>query len=157
MKECKIILNKTKHVNQRYYINHLHIPIYDPRLMKHRSVQVYSWKPMQLLSYTNNLAWIAVLWLILHSSVHIACTQWDVTRKKTVFVTKTERNAPFDSGPMCAQNQQMTFRISFGLYPLFGCYFQTSNDHLYPCPYELNGTTTTHKIVCYINSVTTST
>jgi len=72
-------------------------------------------------------------------------------------VTKTERNAPFDSGSISAQNQHMTFRISFGLYPLFGCYLQISNDHLHPCPYELNGTTTTLIILCYINSVTIST
>ena len=55
---------------------------------------------------------------------------WHV--KKTVFVTDTERNAPFDSGLMSAQNRQMTFRISFGLYPLFRCYFQISNDHFTP-------------------------
>ena len=93
-----------------------------------------------------------VLQLIFILPNPITDTQWDVTHKKTVFVTKTERNAPFDSGSMSAQNQQMTFRISFGLYPLFGCNFQISNDHLHPCPYEVNGTTTTHIILCYINS-----
>ena len=67
--------------------------------------------------------------------------------KKTVFVTETERNAPSDSGSMCAQNRQMTFRISWG--QLFGCYFQINDDHLRPCPYKLYGTTTTQNFMLH--------